>query len=782
LFGGKSERRFFVRKRHEKFGGSSHLFVLVVGVWVLTAVSSASAAVFVDADFDGQSLGPVLTQPATDPLPHTLPTGVIRDAAGKVDVIEGRGDLKRKPVLLASAPTDLASMAFYNPVQITSGKAILNWDALVDVVVGAPMKPTGTGFVLVEQRNSLLESVLIISYKNKGSQEDPEFVLTVEDAEGTREIARVKPLVHDHFELFLDLDAKKYVLVVRDKAEVSGQLKGDGNFSHFVCKSNARGSTWVAPPLVVDNIVIEVMPTGGCRPVDFEDIPVGTSAPYGTAFTSNGVLLSIREFFWGLGGCTNPTTVGNVVVNNQGSACGKGNELVVNNVNVHFDYGAPLSRVQFFYGEYGGNVNLIVNGSCVSRPNFADLPASLGGVLIKVEPPENPGQGCGTVILSGLITSFAVGGQELAIDDILCEARDLTPPVAEITEPSGFECVCSPVEIIGTADDPDGSLDRYTLAYTRDSASGWTVFATGTAPVVDDVLGVWDATGLPEGYYLIRLVVTNSTGLTATDTTSLWLDQEFDSFEVRSPASGSVVGGTVCFDGTVWDHCSVEYRVEFSPDGSSFSPVEPGTPVYTSKVINDPFAHWDTVGEAIPDGKYLVRITATDQCDHEAADEVTLIVDNTPPTAVITSPESCDCVEGAVEIRGTADDANLDYWVLEYTGGDATGWVTIASGNGPKNGILGVWDTTSLRPCAYTIRLRVVDKAVVDCNHLRRHRTDAMVSVMVGRCDLLCEDPICPNAGDLNGDGTVDISDAIYLLRYLFGGGPAPVPAEPTCP
>ena len=35
-------------------------------------------------------------------------------------------------------------------------------------------------------------------------------------------------------------------------------------------------------------------------------------------------------------------------------------------------------------------------------------------------------------------------------------------------------------------------------------------------------------------------------------------------------------------------------------------------------------------------------------------------------------------------------------------------------------------------------------------------------------CDYVC--------GDANSDGSVDISDAVYLISYIFGGGPAPVP------
>ncbi|MBN1441262.1 MAG: hypothetical protein JXA90_01070, partial [Planctomycetes bacterium] len=39
----------------------------------------------------------------------------------------------------------------------------------------------------------------------------------------------------------------------------------------------------------------------------------------------------------------------------------------------------------------------------------------------------------------------------------------------------------------------------------------------------------------------------------------------------------------------------------------------------------------------------------------------------------------------------------------------------------------------------------------------------------------------CLRAGDSNGDGDLNISDPIYLLAYLFLGGPAPPPPFPEC-
>ena len=39
--------------------------------------------------------------------------------------------------------------------------------------------------------------------------------------------------------------------------------------------------------------------------------------------------------------------------------------------------------------------------------------------------------------------------------------------------------------------------------------------------------------------------------------------------------------------------------------------------------------------------------------------------------------------------------------------------------------------------------------------------------------------PQCATACDTNGDGALDLADAVYTLMWLFSGGSAPVPAAP---
>jgi hypothetical protein len=34
--------------------------------------------------------------------------------------------------------------------------------------------------------------------------------------------------------------------------------------------------------------------------------------------------------------------------------------------------------------------------------------------------------------------------------------------------------------------------------------------------------------------------------------------------------------------------------------------------------------------------------------------------------------------------------------------------------------------------------------------------------------------------GDANGSGGIDIDDVVYIIQYIFGGGPPPVPVVPA--
>ena len=329
-------------------------------------------------------------------------------------------------------------------------------------------------------------------------------------------------------------------------------------------------------------------------------------------------------------------------------------------------------------------------------------------------------------------------------------------PTADIDAPSGMGCVCGIVNVIGTASAGSDPAVSWVLDSKPASGGGWTTISTGLSPVTAAFLGAWNTTALPAGFYLLRLTVENGCGTSTSAIEIVLVDQQFDSLELREPDGGDIVGGIVCVDGTAWDQCFDQYRVDYRPAaGGSFAPVRPATPVYATTVINDPLVPngWDT--NAIADGLYDLRLEGTDDCGHVMTITNTIEIDNTPPVALITDPDGCTDVSGLVNVMGTASDANLGRWTLQYTGGVQHGWVTIAQGGSSiVNGLLATWDTSGLHDCCYTLRLVVTDRSVVNCDD--PHLVEYLVSVSVGGGST------CP--ADLDGDGVIAIGDLTILL------------------
>ena len=101
------------------------------------------------------------------------------------------------------------------------------------------------------------------------------------------------------------------------------------------------------------------------------------------------------------------------------------------------------------------------------------------------------------------------------------------PPLAEITSPGDTAEITAPLNIVGTAN--SSILQDYQLQYrfkTDDDNGDWTTFSTATTPVQNGTLGVFDPTRLLNGIYEIRLVVTDTQGLSAvTPTVPLVVDR-----------------------------------------------------------------------------------------------------------------------------------------------------------------------------------------------------------------------------------------------------------------
>lgn len=153
--------------------------------------------------------------------------------------------------------------------------------------------------------------------------------------------------------------------------------------------------------------------------VKFDLFAAGTT--FTATFVANGVTIDVLPFYYTVGfPCAGPTTFGFAQVNNSGHVPGGSppRELQVNNVRLEFhmlDFvGAPIVKLKLKYGEYGGQVDLSINGDCYVLNDFTDLPIGIyAGVKYK--------RTANKIVLvskTSTIDEFAIGGQELWIDDV----------------------------------------------------------------------------------------------------------------------------------------------------------------------------------------------------------------------------------------------------------------------------------------------------------------------------------------------------------------------------
>lgn len=154
---------------------------------------------------------------------------------------------------------------------------------------------------------------------------------------------------------------------------------------------------------------------------DFDDLVLGSEYIVGQTFTTNGVPVIVRPFQWSNGSWTSD---GSAAVEALGRAGGSGKEINVNNVNLEMVIDVPLTGLSLRFGEYGGNLNVRVNGDFRNIENLAGINGlTIGGVQASVV--NGLGNDTGVFRLEGAVHDFSVGGQEFYIDDLSTGPLDM---------------------------------------------------------------------------------------------------------------------------------------------------------------------------------------------------------------------------------------------------------------------------------------------------------------------------------------------------------------------
>lgn len=149
--------------------------------------------------------------------------------------------------------------------------------------------------------------------------------------------------------------------------------------------------------------------------------------PVGSIFKEAGAKVAVEDFFDG----TSWVSYGNTFVNartgpgSQNGAGGSGYEANVATSSISVNYPRSFKNMEFYFGEYGGALNMDINGDFRFFKNFADINGTnIGGVDVKVI--NGFGQDMGQVYLLGPINSLKIGGEELWLDHI-CPEFDQFP-------------------------------------------------------------------------------------------------------------------------------------------------------------------------------------------------------------------------------------------------------------------------------------------------------------------------------------------------------------------
>ncbi|MCL7414087.1 MAG: Ig-like domain-containing protein [ANME-2 cluster archaeon] len=183
----------------------------------------------------------------------------------------------------------------------------------------------------------------------------------------------------------------------------------------------------------------------------------------------------------------------------------------------------------------------------------------------------------------------------------------------------------------------------------------------------------------PDGTYTISAEAVDLANNTGFDNISVLVDNTLPVVNVTSPLDGVFVKETVAINADILEANTASVYV--TVDGILISETVP--------------VEWDT--SLYPDGDHIISVYVTDTARNDAVDSVSVIVDNTPPTVVITSLVDGSAIRDIVGITSGVYDSYLENITLAING-------TVVSDTGSY-----IWNTTEYTEGWYRITVKVND-------------------------------------------------------------------------
>lgn len=269
---------------------------------------------------------------------------------------------------------------------------------------------------------------------------------------------------------------------------------------------------------------------------------------------------------------------------------------------------------------------------------------------------------------------------------------DNLPPKAEILTPRSEAVLGEETPITGSVN--DAHFSSFQLDYrARTNDADWQPISVidPTLPKEANLLGIWQLPRV-DGQYQIRLQAKDQYGRVTIQTVSIVADNRAPVVEITVPAAGTIISGKTPILGSITDLYLDQFELKVRPVENSPSILTEGNSADwrliqrgTTSLYQSQLAQWATPDrEAV----YEIKLSATDISGNEKATSVVVSVDNRPPQAQISTPQSGQQTGQTVTITGIATDRNFAQYQLEY----AQGWSS-RQGIQPK-----IWSAISARP------------------------------------------------------------------------------------
>ncbi|MBN2104231.1 hypothetical protein JW835_09355 [bacterium] len=234
-------------------------------------------------------------------------------------------------------------------------------------------------------------------------------------------------------------------------------------------------------------------------------------------------------------------------------------------------------------------------------------------------------------------------------------------PLGFISFPGDQAEVEASVRVMGTA--YDLHMKEYRLEYAAgESPAAWRpiLITDPNQTVVNNVLGQWYTVDLPDSVYSLRLSVFDLVNRVTRDTVLVHVQKQapLPIATLISPQDSLYVNGLVPVRGYAAGESFASASLRLT--GTDLDSV-----VFTGiqKMENELITLLNTA--SFPDGSCELILSVANEKDEVESDTVSLIIDNTPPTAALTSPGQ-DTINCEVLLEGVAEDVNLKHMNLKY--------------------------------------------------------------------------------------------------------------------